>query len=145
MDRANHGQTIWVWKPWTVLTIPVQAWKKKKKTLSTFYRLTEVDLHYCSFKHAVRHWDLRLHHSFFSFFFSILLSLVFFSVSVFFVFSSLVISAFLPSLSSSLLFIFLVFTFSYTQPDCQAQPLFLGIDFNPVDKTMSSFFTFLDF
>ena len=52
--------------------------KKKKKKLSTFYRLTEVDLHYCSFKHAVKHWDLRLHHSFFSFFFSILLSLVFF-------------------------------------------------------------------
>ena len=34
---------------------------------------------------------------------------------------SLVISAFLPSLSSSLLLLFLVFAFSFTQPDCQGK------------------------
>ena len=56
--------------------------KKKKKNTHThththiIYKLIEVDLHYCSFKHAVRRWDLRSHHSFFSFFFSISLSLV---------------------------------------------------------------------
>ena len=54
--------------------------KKKKKHTHThthiIYKLIEVDLHYCSFKHAVRRWDLRSHHSFYSFFFSISLSLV---------------------------------------------------------------------
>ena len=93
----------------------------KKKTLSTFYRLTEVDLHYCSFNTLL---DLRSHHSFFSFFFSILLSLVlslsqyssfslfscYFCVFAFFVF---------------LFLLFLVFAFPYTQLDCQPQPIFL--------------------
>ena len=58
----------------TVLYFPLNLnFKKKKKNI--IYKLTKVDLHYCSFKHAIRRWDLRSHHSFFSFF-SILLSLI---------------------------------------------------------------------
>ena len=106
---------------------------KKKKKKNIIYELTEVDLYYCSFKNAVRRWDLRSHHSFFSLYFFILLSF-FLCLSILHFLFSLVISAFLPYLSSSLLLLFLVFAFSFTQLDCQPQAIFLGFDFNLVDK-----------
>ena len=103
-----------------------QSKLEKKKTLSTFYRLTEVDLHYCSFNTLL---DLRSHHSFFSFFFSILLSLVFFLSQY--------------SSFSLLSCYFCVFAFSFAQLDCQPQLIFLGFDFKLVDKTIFSFPTLL--
>ena len=74
--------------PYFPLNLNFKKIKINKTHTHIIYKLIEVDLHYCSFKHAVKCWDLRSHHSFFSFFFSISLTLVL-SLSQYYSFSLL--------------------------------------------------------